>query len=799
MSTEPVEQLCAESAVKPDSSAPETLVRPADGLLHELQVYQIELEAQNENLRQTQLALEESRDRYLDLYDFAPVAYFTLNRDGLILEANFTCAALLGLERKNLYQRRFAGFIASRERERWYGFFLDVLKNNSPCQCELALERTDGQLMFTHLDCLRIETGKDGYQVRIVLTDITERRRAESLLRDSEEKFHAIFEGTLDGVVLIDDTGMIVDCNPEFIRQSGRTLGQLKQTRIWELRPADKAELAKNIFFEAMQTGSAGSADFMYKRPDGKVIHVGVRGATISIGGKCYLQCITHDITERRQMEMELEQSRQALDADRRLFQAILDNAPLGIWMLGVDHKLRFLNKTFCNAVGITEQQFILANHYADLLPPAVTANCMKSDRECFEQQTPHLSEEWLPFVDGREHLLEITKVKLFDQEGRTIGLIGLAKDITERRQAAEIAHLGAQKNRLLFENSYDALMTLAPPAWKFTSANAATLKLFGASSQAEFTALTPWDVSPERQPDGRLSGEKAHEMLAIALREGSHAFEWQHQQLNGQSFPASVLLTRIELGDEVFVQSTVRDITDLKRAETEILEYQQLLRELAAQGVATREAELKHVAREVHDELGQLLTALRMDISLLRIQFGERDPALMIKIQDMLVLVDKAIRGVRDVALNLRPPALDMGIGPALTWLSSEFTARTSINCTLRIVDEPASLDDARNVALFRIVQESLTNIARHAGATLVEITVGQRGDDITVEIRDDGLGFDLDAVAGKKSFGLMGMKERAIAVCGKVKVCSTPMMGTVVSVHVPLYLIHPGRRIND
>lgn len=665
MSTNQTERLRAEATAKLISLEPVSAVRPAEELLHELQMHQIELEMQNENLRQTQLALEESRDRYLDLYDFAPVSYFTLSREGLILEANFTFAALLGLERQKLRKGRFAEFIATVDRGRWYSFFQDVLKDDRPHQNELTLQRADGQILFAHVDGLRIAKDNGGYQIRIVLTDITDRCRAETLLRESEEKFHAIFERTLDGGVLIDDTGMIIDCNPAFVQQSGMTLDQLKQIRIWELRPDNKAELTKKIFFEAMKTGAGVSADIRFKRPDGKVIYVGVRGASISISGKCYMQCITHDITERWQVE--------------------------------------------------------------------------------------------------------------------------------------EIARISAQKNRLLFENSRDALMTFAPPSWRFTSANEATLKLFGASGIAELIALTFWDVSPERQPDGRLSSEKAQEMTELAMRAGSHSFEWEHQRLDGQTFFADVLLARMDLANEPFVQATVRDITERKRTETELMEYQQLLRELAAQAVASREAELKHIAREVHDELGQLLTALRMDISLLRIQFGERDPALMIKIQDMLVLVDKAIGGVRDVARNLRPPALDMGIGFALTWLRDEFAARTDIPCTLRVVDEPAGLDDASIVALFRIVQESLTNIVRYAEATHVEITVGQRGDGIDVEIRDNGLGFDLDAVSGKKSFGLMGMKERAIAVCGRVKINSMPMTGTVVSVHVPLCQTHPGRRIDD
>lgn len=220
------------------------------------------------------------------------------------------------------------------------------------------------------------------------------------------------------------------------------------------------------------------------------------------------------------------------------------------------------------------------------------------------------------------------------------------------------------------------------------------------------------------------------------------------------------------------------------------VAESRQRLRELAAQNEARREGERKHVAREVHDELGQVLTALRMDLSLLGMKSGSQDPTLMEKVQGMKSLVDRAIQGVRNVAVNLRPTALDMGLISAIEWLCSDFTERTAIPCVLLAQEENIDLDETRAVVIFRIVQESLTNISRYAQASQVDINLGRRGNELRMEVRDDGQGFDLAAAASKKSFGLLGMRERALALGGRVDIASAPGQGTVISLTIPIDL---------
>ena len=273
---------------------------------------------------------------------------------------------------------------------------------------------------------------------------------------------------------------------------------------------------------------------------------------------------------------------------------------------------------------------------------------------------------------------------------------------------------------------------------------------------------------------------------LEACQSNGARTCEIQMQSGNGTRFYTELDCLCIGRDNDA-MRVAFTDISERKRLAAELAEQQQLLRELSVKDRKLREAQSKHIAREVHDELGQLLTALRMDISLLRIQFGKRDPALMEKIVGLLALVDKIIKGVRNVALNLRPVALDSGIVPAIEWLCDNFPGGSSTACTLTVNEDPAGQDEECAAALFRIVQESLTNVARHAAASSVMITVGLCDGCVKVTVQDDGRGFDPAILAAKKSFGLLGMHERAYAVGGELQIVSAPTKGTVVSVRIP------------
>lgn len=233
---------------------------------------------------------------------------------------------------------------------------------------------------------------------------------------------------------------------------------------------------------------------------------------------------------------------------------------------------------------------------------------------------------------------------------------------------------------------------------------------------------------------------------------------------------------------------AVVRDVTEARRVQQEMADSRQRLRELAAQGDAMREYERKSIAREVHDELGQVLTALRMDLTYADLTFGMADADLKDRLQGMRVLVDRAIQGVRNVATNLRPSALDMGLVPALEWLVAEFMRHAGIPCVLEVDASRIDIPEHRAIGLFRIAQESLTNVTRYADAQSVQISLRQDGGQLVLSVRDDGQGFDAAASMRGGSFGLLGMQERALALGGELTVDSASGRGTTITARVPL-----------
>jgi PAS domain S-box-containing protein len=216
MSKDSVTQHSLRSAAEAKlGNAPAPRILTAEALLHELQVHEIELEMQNDSLREAQTALEESRNRYLDLYEFAPIGYLTLSSNGLIDELNLTAAKLLGSERKKLLQKRFTSLVITKDQTRWTQLLLRTGRQDGKGNAELGLQRSDGTVFQVQLDCERAKVGSGATEIRMVLNDITKRKQMEISLLDSEERYRLLFETSKDAIFITNpEVGSTLAANP---------------------------------------------------------------------------------------------------------------------------------------------------------------------------------------------------------------------------------------------------------------------------------------------------------------------------------------------------------------------------------------------------------------------------------------------------------------------------------------------------------------------------------------------------------------------------------------------------------
>jgi PAS domain S-box-containing protein len=288
--------------------------------------------------------------------------------------------------------------------------------------------------------------------------------------------------------------------------------------------------------------------------------------------------------------------------------------------------------------------------------------------------------------------------------------------------------------------------------------------------------------ITALRDLEGKLSGflKITRDMTVRRTREEVLKEAKEQLELHVQQRAAALVQMNLELRQE---------IAERKRAEGELRKSLEQLRALAARLQSVREEERALVAREMHDELGQACTAIKMDLASIGRKATKSQMQIRAKVDSATQLVDKMIFTVRRIASELRPRTLDdLGLTAALEWQAQEFEGRTGIRCVLVLPLDQLALDPEPSTAIFRIFQESLTNVARHSQATLVEAHLEKQEDQLIFLVHDNGVGFDIAQARVRRSLGLVGMQERALLLKGELTIDAVPGSGTTVKLRIPL-----------
>jgi signal transduction histidine kinase len=239
----------------------------------------------------------------------------------------------------------------------------------------------------------------------------------------------------------------------------------------------------------------------------------------------------------------------------------------------------------------------------------------------------------------------------------------------------------------------------------------------------------------------------------------------------------------------KTFRVTAIRDIQEQRERERELQESHQQLRDLAARLVEIREEERGTMAREIHDVLGQSLSALRIDLAWIKDGLAPLSPEIGERIREMVANLDTTLDTMRELSTRLRPSVLDdLGLGAAIEWQVSEFARRTEIRCDLTMGEDGVEIDRSRDIAIFRILQEALTNVSRHAEASRVQVQLSREEGDLILEIEDDGRGAGMEDLSGHLALGVLGMRERARGMGGVISIHPGARGGTVVTLKVPV-----------
>jgi two-component system sensor kinase len=338
-----------------------------------------------------------------------------------------------------------------------------------------------------------------------------------------------------------------------------------------------------------------------------------------------------------------------------------------------------------------------------------------------------------------------------------------------------------------ILRSAMDAIITI-DAAQHVVLFNDAAERMFGCSASEAVGA--PLDrFLPERFRAAHARHvERFGRTGETSRRMGMQTALWA-RRTDGTEFPIEASISHTRAGDQELLTVILRDISDRAKAERELRHAHEELRSVSQAMHEVRESERTRIARELHDELGQALTALKMDVDLLGSSIPGDRSDLVERTEAMRELLDSTVATTRRISADLRPLVLDdLGLGAAAEWLAQSFAHRTQIPCDLQVDASCAQLGEPHASALFRIMQESLTNVAKHARAHRVAVRVERSGGDAVLTVSDDGVGMDPAARPGPRSFGLRGIGERVMLLGGEVQITSRPETGTTIVARIPL-----------
>ena len=624
--------------------------------------------------------------------------------------------------------------------------------------------------------------------------------RAGLTARGASEDFERMFEHAPMAVVLSDETGRIQRVNERFDDLFGYRQAEVAGRSIDDLIvPAELLAEARDQSAFAVD-GIKDIPATVRRRKDGTLVDVSVHCTRIprSDGRGEAVYSIYQDITDRVRAEREV------LAAEER-FRQLAENIEQVFWLMTPDRsELLYVSPAYERIFGRSRDEV-----YLD--PLAFLETVHPDDRSRLRHSLPSLAQPgWAERYrvvrpDGQVRWVRSRAFPIRNRQGAVYRIAGLTEDITEQQSAEDALHERERLLELFFSQSLDGcffMMLDEPVRWdesvdkdraldyvfshqRITKVNDAMLRQYGATLE-QLVGRTPNDLFAHDLAHGRAVWRRFFDAGRLHVETDERRIDGSPIRIEGD-----YICLHEDRGEGRIVGhfGVQRDVTARRRAEEELRLSEEQLRELANRLQVVREEERRRIAIEIHDRLGQALTGIKLDLAWLERRLPTDDIAVRQRAHGTLGHIDAAIESVTRIGAELRPAVLDtLGLLAALEWQADEFATRTGISCHLELPEKAPVVDDARSTALFRVVQEALTNVARHAEAHRVDIRMEHKDGELVIEIADDGKGLGDRKVTGPRSLGIAGMRERLGAQGGCLRIASRQPRGTVLEARVPL-----------
>jgi PAS domain S-box-containing protein len=722
--------------------------------------------------RTFQKALAESEEKYKVFFENSIDAILLTSPDGTIYSANPAACKLFEWSEEEICRLGRNGVVDTTDPH------LEVALNKRATTGsyygELILIKKSGVKFPAEISSAIFHSAERSQLTTMIIRDITERKGMEVALKQAHDWQQKIFEGSLDAIFISDENSCLVAVNYAACELTGYTKEQLLKMRIPDLHD-DQDLNAYKKYHDRIFKGEKILSEARIMRRDGTIVDSEFNNSRMSISGKYYRHSTVRDITDRKRTETALKES-------EARFRSLFDNSLMPISVVSPEGVLLQANLAYARMYGYENSETMLAEvsnvgvlfanqeERKEILQILVKYSFMKA------------REVEVVRRDGSHFFVLVSACEVRDDHGKMLYNLATHIDLTERRESEDKVRNASLYSRNLIEASLDPLATISLEG-KITDVNFATEQITGIKRKKLIgTDFADYFTKPAN----------ARKVFKTVFSKGvvkNYPLTIRHTNGNKTDILYNATLFKNESGKVQGVFAAAHDITDRKKMEVELRRSKELLEKLNQHLVEVREKERNQIALNLHDDLGQKLTGINLDIAWLKSRIGVQSKTVKEKFEEMSSLIKETIESIKETSSLLRPAILfELGLVPAINSHLTSFEKQTGIKCHFYFKEEEFLLEDRFSIIIYRILQESFTNIVRHSGASTAKVTLCVLKNKVEMIINDNGTGIEKDKVNSLKSMGIAGMRERVKSVQGKITFIGVSGTGTRIKVIIPL-----------